>query len=70
MRERAAAIGGTLEIASRPGTGTAVIFERMLSGDLVTDPASIETTGELFSELDAGNREQSDETEIHEVQNV
>jgi len=70
MRERAAAIGGTLEIASRPGTGTAVIFERILSGDLVTDPTSIETTGELFSELDSGNQEQSDETESYEVRSV
>jgi signal transduction histidine kinase len=38
MRERAAAIGGTLEIASKPGMGTAVIFERPLASDLVTEP--------------------------------
>ena len=40
MRERAAAIGGTLEIASKHGTGTAVIFERPLADDLVTAPAA------------------------------
>jgi signal transduction histidine kinase len=39
MRERAAAIGATLEIASRPGSGTAIIIERPLSDDLVTEPA-------------------------------
>jgi signal transduction histidine kinase len=42
MRERATAIGGTLEIASRPGTGTAVIFERPLGGDLVADATAAE----------------------------
>lgn len=36
MRERAAAIGATLEIASRPGSGTAIIIERPLAEDLVT----------------------------------
>jgi hypothetical protein len=38
MRERAAAIGATLEIASRPGSGTAIIIERPLAADLVTEP--------------------------------
>ncbi len=37
MRERAAAIGATLEIASRPGAGTAVILERPLAGEIVPD---------------------------------
>jgi signal transduction histidine kinase len=37
MRERAAAIGGTLEIASKAGIGTAVILERTLTTDLVTE---------------------------------
>jgi two-component system sensor histidine kinase UhpB len=36
MRERAAAIGATLDIASRPGAGTAIIIERPLAEDLVT----------------------------------
>ncbi len=36
MRERAAAIGASLEIASRPGSGTAIIIERPLAEDLVT----------------------------------
>ncbi len=40
MRERAAAIGATLEIASRPGAGTAVILERPLAGELVPEAAS------------------------------
>jgi signal transduction histidine kinase len=39
MRERAAAIGARLEIASRPGDGTVVILERPVSGDL---PAELE----------------------------
>jgi signal transduction histidine kinase len=39
MRERAASIGATLEIISRPGSGTAVIVERAGSEvDLSTDP--------------------------------
>lgn len=40
MRERAAAIGGMLEIASRPGAGTAIILERTYSDDLVSAPES------------------------------
>jgi hypothetical protein len=39
MRERAAAIGGTLEIVSKPGMGTLVIVERPLTSDLGTEPA-------------------------------
>lgn len=35
MRERAAAIGGTLEIVSRPGAGTLVVFEWLLAGKMV-----------------------------------
>ena len=37
MRERAGAIGATLEIASRPGAGTAIILERPTGDDLVTE---------------------------------
>jgi signal transduction histidine kinase len=47
MRERAAAIGATLEIASRAGAGTAIILERPTGDDLVTealaDEAHVET---------------------------
>ena len=40
MRERAAAIGATIEIASRPGSGTAIILERPLDAfDLIDEPA-------------------------------
>jgi signal transduction histidine kinase len=47
MRERAAAIGGTLEIASKPGMGTAIIVERPIATDLVTEPTPTESdTGE------------------------
>ncbi len=45
MRERATAIGGTLEVASRPGAGTAIILERNYSDDLVpeleSDPVEV-----------------------------
>lgn len=37
MRERAAAIGAKLEIASRPGAGTAIILDRPTGDDLVPD---------------------------------
>jgi signal transduction histidine kinase len=37
MRERAGAIGATLEIASRPGAGTAIVLERPTGDDLVTE---------------------------------
>jgi hypothetical protein len=51
MRERAAAIGGTLEIASKPGMGTAVIFERPLASDLVTEsPATLDARYEEATE--------------------
>jgi len=46
MRERAAAIGGMLEIASRPGAGTAIILERNYSDDLVPEPET-DAAGEL-----------------------
>lgn len=37
MRERAAAIGGTLEIASKPGMGTAIVLEQPLGSELVPE---------------------------------
>ena len=39
MRERAAAIGATLEILARPGAGTAIVIERPLGGELVAPSA-------------------------------
>jgi hypothetical protein len=36
MRERAAAIGATVEFASQPGNGTAVVIERPTPGEVVT----------------------------------
>jgi signal transduction histidine kinase len=48
MRERAAAIGGVLEIASRPGAGTAIMLELTYSDEIVPEtgnepPAEPET---------------------------
>lgn len=37
MRERAAAIGGILEIASRPGAGTAIMLELTFSDEIVPE---------------------------------
>ncbi|MEA2586139.1 MAG: hypothetical protein QOF33_4224 [Thermomicrobiales bacterium] len=42
MRERAGAIGATLEIASRLGAGTAIILERPTGDDLVTESQAFE----------------------------
>lgn len=50
MRERAAAIGATLEIASRPGAGTAIILERPTGDDLVTEPRADEAPVEAAQE--------------------
>lgn len=49
MRERAAAIGATLTIVSRPGGGTAIILERphtesVMSDDVLADLMSVEHT--------------------------
>jgi hypothetical protein len=52
MRERATAIGGTLEIASRPAMGTAVIFERPLTSDLVGEMIPSTELPELPAETD------------------
>jgi two-component system sensor histidine kinase DegS len=48
MRERAAAIGATLTIISRPGGGTAIVLERphtgnVMSDDVLADLMSVET---------------------------
>lgn len=37
MRERAAAIGASFSIISRPGAGTAVVFERTETGNVMSD---------------------------------
>jgi hypothetical protein len=50
MRERAAAIGGMLEIASKPGAGTAIILERTYSDDLVPETGS-ETPPESLADF-------------------
>ncbi|HEY7033272.1 MAG TPA: cache domain-containing protein [Thermomicrobiales bacterium] len=55
MRERAAAIGATLEIASRPGAGTAIILERPTGDDLVTEPHPDEAP----AEAEPGSTEES-----------
>nr|MBA2775725.1 hypothetical protein [Chloroflexia bacterium] len=49
MRERAAAIGASLTIVSRPGGGTAIILERthtesVMSDDVLADLISVEHT--------------------------
>jgi signal transduction histidine kinase len=53
MRERAGAIGAKLEIASRPGAGTAVILERPLIDELVTEPVSDVETATAAEALSA-----------------
>jgi len=55
MRERAAAIGATLDIASRLGTGTAIILERPIGDDLVTEAQPVE----LLIETEAPGAEES-----------
>ena len=47
MRERAAAIGATLEIRARPGGGTAIVIERPLDAELV-GPAAGDAALEAF----------------------
>jgi signal transduction histidine kinase len=43
MRERAGSIGASLDIVSRPGTGTAIVVERMNDGlDLTADTPAAE----------------------------
>jgi signal transduction histidine kinase len=67
MRERAAAIGATLTIVSRPGGGTAIILERahtgsVMSDEVLADLISVENTrwsqsgnGMDDGEIPAGN---------------
>ena len=43
MRERASSIGASLDIVSRPGTGTAIVVERLNDGlDLTSEIPSTE----------------------------
>jgi signal transduction histidine kinase len=52
MRERAAAIGATFAVMSRPGDGTTVLIERRIEPELETEP-ELEPAAEL-PELTAG----------------
>jgi signal transduction histidine kinase len=72
MRERAAAIGGTLEIASRPGMGTAIVFERTLTFDLVTDVLPSGEMPELPAETASESlpEEPSGSVDLHEVRSA
>lgn len=72
MRERAAAIGGTLEILSKPGTGTLVIVERPLTSDLgseaaISDPETIEPA--MLEEESIRLYEAESPVELQEVRN-
>jgi signal transduction histidine kinase len=70
MRERATAIGGTLEIASRPGTGTAVVFERPLAGDLVAESAVVDVSDEQPQSADGDESERVASETLSEVRGV
>jgi signal transduction histidine kinase len=64
MRERAAAIGASFEIASRLGSGTAVILERPLDFDLQIEPVT-ETESDVFgSDGDTGAELVSEPVEV------
>lgn len=70
MRERAAAIGGTLEIVSKPAAGTLVIFERPLASELVAETTgsesdSVRPTSDSGDALPAGDAKPP--VELHEV---
>lgn len=69
MRERAAAIGGTLEIASKPGLGTAVIFERPHSGDLVPETPGGDAIDEPVADVSA-ERFPGEPVDIREVRSA
>jgi signal transduction histidine kinase len=70
MRERAAAIGGTLEILSKPGTGTLVIVDRPLAGDLGAETIQVDADADgATASGDGGERDDESESpaEIYEV---
>jgi signal transduction histidine kinase len=51
MKERADAIGATFQIVSRPGGGTAIIIERLNSGNVMSDDVLATLMAELQPEL-------------------
>ena len=56
MRERAASIGATLEIISRPGSGTAIIVERVgTEVDLSNDPQMVQENDLFDVTLETGD---------------
>jgi signal transduction histidine kinase len=70
MRERAAAIGGTLEILSKPGTGTLVIVDRPLAGDLGAETIQVDADADgATASSDGVERDDESESpaEMYEV---
>jgi signal transduction histidine kinase len=70
MRERAAAIGARLEIASRPGDGTVVILERPVGGDLPAELEEGEEALQFALEDDSASTEPNEPTEEAEVRSA
>ena len=80
MRERAAAIGASFKIISRPGGGTAVIIERadpgsVMSDDVLADlmntppsPNGSEPPEVAESDAESDNREQTGESPVPEAE--
>jgi signal transduction histidine kinase len=57
MKERADAIGATFQIVSRPGGGTAIVIERINSGNVMSDDVLATLMAELQPELAANATE-------------
>lgn len=73
MRERAAAIGGTLEIVSKPGMGTLIIVERPLTSDLGTEASSADTAEDKAPSMDderGEDLEPGSPVALHEVRSA
>jgi signal transduction histidine kinase len=70
MRERAAAIGARLEIASRPGDGTVVILERPTTGDLPAEIEEVEMEELHQLALEAHSRTDNDTYDAREVRSA
>jgi hypothetical protein len=64
MRERAAAIGATVEIASKPGGGTVVVIERPTTDAVLT---VAETEAERGSEMPDRERDRERDEGIDQV---
>jgi two-component system sensor kinase len=56
MRERAAAIGATLSVQSRPGDGTTIAIERRIELDVPVQPQLTTVNGHAASKAGAGKR--------------